>query len=222
MPNYYYFNTSGQKYGPVSDQQLQTLAAQGVITPNTPLETEGGHKGTAGQIPGLKFNTIAPPSFAQPPQKTSYSQEANNGDTGTAEKVSKSVAYKIEQALSSSMARKVRQTFSSYAVIVVGIIAICIGVIDFGVSLGESPWWSTREMQRNSGHTFGSPSNRNDVETYKSRYMQGYAIFSSALLSTQLGQRRALNVIVICFGTFLVAYGSRREKRIFREGNEEG
>ena len=71
MPNYYYFDASGQKFGLVNDQQLQSLATQGVITPNTPLETEGGHKGTAGQIPGLQFNTAVEQSpFAQPPQAT--------------------------------------------------------------------------------------------------------------------------------------------------------
>ena len=78
MPNYYYFNASGQKYGLVSDQQLQALAAQGVITPSTPLETEGGHKGLAGQIPGLKFNTAPPPSFVQQEHTTPYSQGASS------------------------------------------------------------------------------------------------------------------------------------------------
>jgi TM2 domain-containing membrane protein YozV len=69
MPNYYFTDANGQKQGLVNDQQLQVLVAQGVITPNTPLETEGGHKGLAGQIPGLKFPTAASPS-AQPAQAT--------------------------------------------------------------------------------------------------------------------------------------------------------
>jgi len=55
MPNYFFIDASGQKQGPINDQQLQTLAANGVITSNTSLETDGGHRGTAGQIPGLKF-----------------------------------------------------------------------------------------------------------------------------------------------------------------------
>jgi hypothetical protein len=65
MPNYYYFDASGQKYGLVNDQRLQALAAQGVITPNTPLETEGGHRGVAGQIPGLRFPVQTGDSDAQ-------------------------------------------------------------------------------------------------------------------------------------------------------------
>ena len=59
MPNFYYIDANGQKQGLVTEQQLQALAAQGVIAPNTPMETEGGHKGLAEQIPGLKFNVTA-------------------------------------------------------------------------------------------------------------------------------------------------------------------
>jgi len=64
MPNFFYFDQFNQKQGPVDDQQLKELAAQGVIGPQTPLETDTGHKGTAGQIPGL-FGAASEP-FAQP------------------------------------------------------------------------------------------------------------------------------------------------------------
>jgi len=53
MPNFFYTDANGQKQGPVNDQQLKALAAQGIITPSTPMETDSGHKGTAGQLPGL-------------------------------------------------------------------------------------------------------------------------------------------------------------------------
>lgn len=59
MTNFFYFDQSGQKQGPINDQQLRALAAQGSITPQTPLETDTGHKGQAGQIPGL-FAAPAP------------------------------------------------------------------------------------------------------------------------------------------------------------------
>jgi len=65
MASFFYFDANGGKNGPYNEQQLQTLAAQGIITPSTPLETDGGHKGVAGQIPGLKFNAAAQPPFAQ-------------------------------------------------------------------------------------------------------------------------------------------------------------
>ena len=55
MPNYFFTDSNGQKQGPVNDQQLQALAAQKKITPQTPLTTESGHQGLAGQIPGLNF-----------------------------------------------------------------------------------------------------------------------------------------------------------------------
>jgi len=53
MPKFFYIDANGQKQGLVSEQQLQALAANGAITPTTPLQTEGGHQGVAGQIPGL-------------------------------------------------------------------------------------------------------------------------------------------------------------------------
>ena len=56
MPNFFYFDQVNQKCGPVNDQQLQALVEQGVIGKNTLLETEGGHKGLACQIPGLTFS----------------------------------------------------------------------------------------------------------------------------------------------------------------------
>jgi len=68
MANFFYFDANGNKNGPHNEQQLQTLAAQGIITPSTPLETDGGHKGTAGQVPGLKFNAAVPPPPAQTSQ----------------------------------------------------------------------------------------------------------------------------------------------------------
>jgi len=63
MPNYFYLDANGQKQGPVNDQQLQALAARGIIVPTTPMVTDGGHKGVAGQIRGL-FNNAPPQSPA--------------------------------------------------------------------------------------------------------------------------------------------------------------
>ena len=64
MLNFYYIDAYGQRQGLVTEPQLKALAAQGIINPQTPLETEGGHKGLAGQIPGLF--TVPPSPFAQP------------------------------------------------------------------------------------------------------------------------------------------------------------
>ena len=55
MAHFFYFDQLNQKRGPYNEQQLRELAAQGAIGPNTPMETDAGHKGLAGQIPGLKF-----------------------------------------------------------------------------------------------------------------------------------------------------------------------
>ena len=53
MANYFYTDSHGNKLGPYNEQVLKSLVAQGVIRFSTPLETEGGHTGLAGQIPGL-------------------------------------------------------------------------------------------------------------------------------------------------------------------------
>ena len=52
MPNYYFTEANGQKRL-VDEQELRRLANIGIVTPNTPLETEAGHKGHAKQIPDL-------------------------------------------------------------------------------------------------------------------------------------------------------------------------
>lgn len=53
MTNYFYIDAKGRKVGPVNDQRLKYLAAQGIIGQHTPMETDTGYKGVAGQIPGL-------------------------------------------------------------------------------------------------------------------------------------------------------------------------
>lgn len=65
MPRFYYDDENGTKCGPITFEQVQILANRGVIVAETPLETEGGHKGLAGQLPGLKFPT-APPAPVSP------------------------------------------------------------------------------------------------------------------------------------------------------------
>jgi len=53
MPNWFYTDDFGFQQGPVSDAQLKKLATQGMISPDTLLETDAGKKGKAGQIKGL-------------------------------------------------------------------------------------------------------------------------------------------------------------------------
>ena len=66
MPNYFYFDQTNQKHGPIDDQQLRELAVAGIIKPNTPLETVEGHKGIAKQIPGLSFTASTNSGSAVP------------------------------------------------------------------------------------------------------------------------------------------------------------
>ncbi len=55
MAYWFFINENGIKQGPVNDRQLMEYAKQGVIFPETKMETMEGQKGTAQQIPGLVF-----------------------------------------------------------------------------------------------------------------------------------------------------------------------
>lgn len=80
MTTFLYTDTNGQKHQ-IDDQQIRELVAHGLITPHTPLETTGGHKGLAGQIPGL-FTVPVPPSIPTgqtvPPVKNNPSPPIEN------------------------------------------------------------------------------------------------------------------------------------------------
>ncbi|MDR1960416.1 MAG: DUF805 domain-containing protein [Planctomycetaceae bacterium] len=52
---WYYYDDDGEKQGPISPAQLKALAANGMITPETMLESEDGRTGKAGKLNGLSF-----------------------------------------------------------------------------------------------------------------------------------------------------------------------
>ena len=66
MANFFYYDANGQKQGAFTPQQLKALVTQGVINPQTPMETDTGKKGLAGQIPGLFAAPIQPTAQPQP------------------------------------------------------------------------------------------------------------------------------------------------------------
>lgn len=51
--NWFYYDQQGQKIGPITDLELRELIDQGLILPDTKLETDTGHSGKARQVPGL-------------------------------------------------------------------------------------------------------------------------------------------------------------------------
>ena len=55
MGNWFYYDHSGQKRGPLTTGQVKELAKQGKITPETKIENEAGKSAPAGKIKGLQF-----------------------------------------------------------------------------------------------------------------------------------------------------------------------
>ena len=64
MTNFFTSIRTTKNEVPVTDQQLKALAAQGIINSNTPLATDGRHKGTAGQDSRLVCRTAAAECFS--------------------------------------------------------------------------------------------------------------------------------------------------------------
>lgn len=59
MTNWYYHNTNGEKVGPITVAALKSLAAQGMITPETMIENSNGRSSLAGNVNGLTFPKAA-------------------------------------------------------------------------------------------------------------------------------------------------------------------
>ena len=58
MANWYYFNKSGEKIGPITSAALKAYAQQGHITPETIIESETGRQVTADKVQGLGFSAV--------------------------------------------------------------------------------------------------------------------------------------------------------------------
>ena len=55
MADWFYYDIQNSKIGPITSAQLKSLAAKGVINPDTVIETDADRKSTAGKIQGLVF-----------------------------------------------------------------------------------------------------------------------------------------------------------------------
>jgi len=100
-------------------------------------------------------------------------------------------------------------------VCVVGVIAICFGTLDLVGTLAglgsRDVYPSSYSMRLSSNKTYGGATARNDVDTDKSKYMYEFANVIEESGRAQLWQRLQLNIIILCAGAFLVAFGSQRE-----------
>ena len=59
MANWYYYNESGEKVGPIKGRELKQLAQQGTIIPEMVVEDEKGHTALAKNVTGLLFSETA-------------------------------------------------------------------------------------------------------------------------------------------------------------------
>ncbi len=87
MPNWFYYDSEGNKHGPITDRGLRLLITQKKIRPETRMETNTGHTGLAGQVPGLfpenQLEIMNSTPSNQPVNReiinaTAYSQSMNN------------------------------------------------------------------------------------------------------------------------------------------------
>ncbi|MDR2437988.1 MAG: DUF4870 domain-containing protein [Planctomycetaceae bacterium] len=86
MTNWYYYDQTGQKCGPIDSQTLKTLVQHGIITNNTIVETETGKSDKAENVKGLDFllhTSSAPPIYFDLPAVTPSSQVQNSSVEGT-------------------------------------------------------------------------------------------------------------------------------------------
>ncbi|GHT14266.1 hypothetical protein FACS1894170_11130 [Planctomycetales bacterium] len=57
---WYYYDKNGQKQGPITSKELQTLAFAGAVVKGTAIETETGKKSVAVKVQGLQFAETPP------------------------------------------------------------------------------------------------------------------------------------------------------------------
>ena len=62
MADWYYYNESGEKIGPVRGRELKQLALRGIITPKTKIEDCEGRIALAKKVQGLSFPEVPQPS----------------------------------------------------------------------------------------------------------------------------------------------------------------
>jgi uncharacterized membrane protein YhaH (DUF805 family) len=141
MPNFFYYDANGTKQGPFTPPQIQAFAMSGTIVPETPLETDTGHRGTAGQIKGLSFPVMEDPfaqagaaavSIPQQVYQPAYQRQPKSGGSGIG-------YFDVLKKYCVFQGRASRREFWMFALVnfliffAVGIIAIVVGGITGGI-----------------------------------------------------------------------------------------
>ncbi|MDR2704349.1 MAG: PrsW family intramembrane metalloprotease [Planctomycetaceae bacterium] len=82
---WYYYDFSGNKKGPIDLETLRRLAASGKIFSNTQIVTPEGQTKQASKIAGLQFGTSTSPN--QQTSSTPYSEQQNYDPMGTVQEI---------------------------------------------------------------------------------------------------------------------------------------
>jgi hypothetical protein len=80
MADWYYYNESGEKVGPIRGRELKRLAQQGTVTPETRIEDENGRIALARNVTGLTFPEVARSELV--PLESSTALLPPSADTG--------------------------------------------------------------------------------------------------------------------------------------------
>lgn len=85
MSNWFYYNQSGERIGPVTTATLKLLCQQGVVTSETVIENTGGRTIVAGKVRGLEFPTLlrASKMVVAPPESSEVYGVASPGSRTT-------------------------------------------------------------------------------------------------------------------------------------------
>ncbi|MCL2305751.1 MAG: DUF4339 domain-containing protein [Planctomycetaceae bacterium] len=76
MATWYYFDTNGDRVGPIRGRQLVQLAQQGTVTRDTFVEDQEGRIGAAKNVRNLAFPSPPSPPAAKPPASWYYYNES--------------------------------------------------------------------------------------------------------------------------------------------------
>ena len=167
MANFFYTDAKGQKHL-LTPAQVRALAARGIIKPDTPLESDNGHKGLAGQIRGLFASTE--------PQTEPQSLDCEKRNTQTEPR---SVEREIDTPRSSergSVSRSVNRRMPTTVGVAIILLAVTISL--FAWNSSREPATASRYQSRAGALKFPKYCCFNGLHMLKCVFYSLYSFYS--------------------------------------------